>query len=237
MIDYLNYGKQVDGERLLLNDVAKRTKRRVPDNLGWLECELSKDEIDHLWKCVSDSKEKNLECFKKGLAGNISHSYILNDIDGYFFKHTIKPLITLYQTNFCDLTSLNMGLLSEEVEKLEPVLDRFWVNYQKQHEFNPLHSHGGLYSFIIWLKIPVEFEDQNKDNITNNPLKSAFQFLYTNIIGIPCRATYELGKGFEGRILFFPSNLQHVVWPFYNCDEDRISISGNILMSIKNDAL
>ena len=32
----------------------------------------------------------------------------------------------------------------------------------------------------------------------------------------------------EGTILFFPSQLQHTVYPFYNCEEDRISISGNI---------
>ena len=39
---------------------------------------------------------------------------------------------------------------------------------------------------------------------------------------------YELGKEYEGTMLFFPSKLRHEVFPFYNCDEDRISISGNI---------
>ena len=39
---------------------------------------------------------------------------------------------------------------------------------------------------------------------------------------------YKLGKEYEGKMLFFPSKLLHQVYPFYNCDEDRISISGNI---------
>ena len=29
-------------------------------------------------------------------------------------------------------------------------------------------------------------------------------------------------------MLFFPSKLNHVVYPFYKCDEERISISGNV---------
>ena len=41
---------------------------------------------------------------------------------------------------------------------------------------------------------------------------------------------YELGKNYEGKMLFFPSKLRHEVFPFYNCEEDRISISGNIFI-------
>ena len=32
----------------------------------------------------------------------------------------------------------------------------------------------------------------------------------------------------EGTILFFPSRLNHTVYPFYQCEEDRITISGNV---------
>ena len=33
---------------------------------------------------------------------------------------------------------------------------------------------------------------------------------------------------YQGMLVFFPSRLNHIVYPFYNCDETRISISGNI---------
>ena len=33
----------------------------------------------------------------------------------------------------------------------------------------------------------------------------------------------------EGRMLFFPASLQHQVYPFYECEEERITISGNIV--------
>ena len=32
-------------------------------------------------------------------------------------------------------------------------------------------------------------------------------------------------------MLFFPSKLNHQVYPFLNCEEERISISGNILLN------
>ena len=35
---------------------------------------------------------------------------------------------------------------------------------------------------------------------------------------------YEMNPEMEG----YARELKHVVYPFYNCDEDRISISGNI---------
>ena len=213
----------------LMENVSNRTMWRSPPNLGWLECDLSKNEIDHLWKCVDQSMKKDPECFKSGLAGNISHSYMLKDIDDYFFDNTITPLMVLYKDFFINMIEL-MPVLEENLTYFEPKLERFWVNYQKQHDFNPIHDHTGVYSFVIWLKIPIEFEDQNKDNKTNTPLRSAFQFTFTDILGNQSYFTYKLGKKDEGKILFFPSKLSHQVYPFYNCNDDRISISGNILM-------
>ena len=39
---------------------------------------------------------------------------------------------------------------------------------------------------------------------------------------------YKMSPEMEGTMLFFPSTLNHQVYPFYNCKEERISISGNI---------
>ena len=112
-------------------------------------------------------------------------------------------------------------------------LESMWVNYQKKHEFNPLHDHAGVYSFVIWMKIPFEYDDQiNLPNSkgTNHPLNSGFVFQYLDILGNIKYHSYFLSKGDEGNMLFFPSQLHHQVYPFYNCDETRISISGNIAL-------
>ena len=209
--------------------IENRTRWKTPHNLGWLEVDLSKDEVDHLWKCVNDSREKNLDSFKEGLAGNLSQAYLLNDLDDYFYNNTLKGLMKVYKDSFTDMCDL-FPMLKEDKLEHEPRLERLWVNYMKKHDFNPVHDHTGIYSFVVWLKVPVDFEDQNKDNITNTPVKSSFQFIYSDILGMSHQFTYYLGKGSEGGMLFFPSQLPHQVYPFYNCEEDRISISGNLIM-------
>ena len=55
-----------------------------------------------------------------------------------------------------------------------------------------------------------------------------------DILGQMSNYTYEMNPEMEGTIVFFPAKLKHVVYPFYNCDEDRISISGNIQLTQQN---
>ncbi len=34
-------------------------------------------------------------------------------------------------------------------------------------------------------------------------------------------------------MLFFPAALRHTVYPFFNCDEPRVSVSGNVWFKSK----
>ena len=42
---------------------------------------------------------------------------------------------------------------------------------------------------------------------------------------------YHLDPSYEGTMVLFPSQLRHQVYPFYNCDEERVSISGNVFIN------
>ena len=193
-----------------------------PPNVGWLEKKLSDQEMDYLWKCIDNKKGDH----RSKLAGNISESYLLMDRGDWFWLNTLKPLCAKYKKEFYNLGD-DLGIPCNHPYYLHS----WWVNYQNQTDFNPVHTHGGIYSFVIWLKIPIEHEEQNKDNISNMKLRSSFQFNYTDILGNISQYSYDLNKSWEGIMLFFPSQLQHQVYPFYNCDEERISISGNILVN------
>ena len=57
-----------------------------------------------------------------------------------------------------------------------------------------------------------------------------FVFNYTNIIGKQSSFIFNMGEYVEGRMILFPSDLRHCVYPFYDCDEERVSISGNICL-------
>ena len=164
----------------------RRCEWITPPNLGWLQYALADKEIDYLWNCIGESNKEKVNAY---LAGNIDSSFPLHDKDDWFFNNTLRPLIRAYGKQFEDI-----GSVIPTIHRHPYVLRRWWVNYQKQHDFNPIHDHGGIYSFVIWLKIPVEYDDQNKDNITNSPQRSAFQFHYQNILGQPKDFEYQLGK-------------------------------------------
>ena len=196
----------------------------TPNNLGWIQTELDDIEIDYLWNCIDNHKED----YKESLAGNITGSYALVDKSDWFFKNTLKPAIKLYAQKF-----KNMGDNIPITERHLYQLTDIWVNYQYKHEFNPLHDHSGVYSFVIWMKIPTSFDDQKKNPLTNrinDDSISNFKFQYLNILGQSMNFNYKMSPEWEGTMVFFPSQLMHIVYPFYNCDDERISISGNIMV-------
>ena len=200
-----------------------------PPNQGWIEKKLNKEELAVLWEYIEDREEDSC---KNNLAGNIHESNNLEDRFDWFFNNTLYPLIQKYAEQFGDLGTRRSVGTADHPYKLRMM----WVNYQKQGEFNPLHDHTGVYSFVVWMKIPTDWKEQNKIPIASNsncPKVSTFCFTYTDILGLVRSATFPLSTESEGTLVFFPASLSHQVYPFFNCDEDRISISGNIALDTR----
>ena len=192
--------------------------RQFP-NIGVIEKQLSQEEINYLWKCIEDKGSS----YKSALVGHIDNSYVLTGGD-YFYRSTVAPLIQIYQEKF-----VNLGARVPTTVRHEYVMNQWWVNYQNQHEFNPLHNHTGVYSFVVWMKIPTDYEDQQSLSF-NDGAVSNFEFQYMNILGEMESFTYAMSGHLEGTMVLFPSKLKHQVYPFYNCEEQRISISGNVCL-------
>lgn len=111
------------------------------------------------------------------------------------------------------------------------VVDPLWVNFQEKHEFNPPHGHEGIYSFVIWMKIPYDLE-QEKDFFgkARRKMTSMFGFITTDILGRSHINPIPVDKDYEGVVCLFPSSLVHYVNPFFTSDDQRISVSGNVLI-------
>ena len=194
----------------------------VPSQTGWIEVELDNIEIDFLWKSIENKGKSH----KSELVGNIDSSYEIFDKDNWFYDNTLVRLCDAYAESFG-----NIGSGLPTLNKHPYFLQTMWVNYQKQTEFNPTHYHKGVYSFVIWMQIPTEYVEQKENPISktaNSDVISNFSFEYKDMIGQHRKYVYKMSKKMEGNMLFFPSNLTHAVYPFYNCSENRISISGNI---------
>ena len=197
-----------------------------PPNLGWIETKLDQKHLDYLWGRIKDRKT---ETFKHSLAGNITGSYEIEDKDDYFFKEVLKEQVDAFYMMNGSSHPIQNYIMGE----FEFWLQSFWVNYQNQGEFNPFHNHGGVYSFAIWMTIPTNWEDQCKlpflDGMQKHEKKASnFEFEYTDLLGNIKTYGYHLNKDMEGYMLFFPAKLKHAVYPFYECDQPRISIAGNL---------
>ena len=196
-----------------------------PPGPGWLEVELGKDEMDHLWKCIKNP----IGDHKDRLIGKVSKSLSIPDNGGWFLKNTLSHLVEGYVKEFGDISR------RVPVSNRHPYyLNGFWVNYQNQYEYNPLHQHTGIFSFVIWMKVPYTYEDQMKLPWVRSNRASdvgSFRFEYSNMLGEMSGHTYNMSSEMEGKMLFFPSQLNHCVYPFYRCRKQRISISGNISLN------
>ena len=205
--------------------MKKEIKAVYPSNCGWLEYKLNTQEMDYMWRCISTKKEN----YNSRLAGNISSSYALMDRGDWFWMNVIVPLLEYYEEEFGSMGAKIPTTIAHPL-----YLKQWWVNYQKQNEFNPLHDHSGVYSFVIWMKIPFSWDEQNKKDIarrSNNASISTFQFIFNDILGETKPYHYHISSEDEGTMLFFPSKLNHIVYHFYDCDEDRISVSGNVSLN------
>ena len=82
-------------------------------------------------------------------------------------------------------------------------MENWWVNYQKAGDFNPLHKHTGIYSFVIWLKVPTDSKEQNDLPIgqnRNGNVISDFEISYTDISGRMRSYVYKMSKNIEMNI-------------------------------------
>ena len=197
-------------------------------NVGVIEGKLPEKTIDDLWKLIEESK-KQPESMKSELAGNISSSIRL-DGGSPLIEDFLQNIIPKYIQQ--SINSFGSPYRLEMKEGQIWNLESLWVNFQKKHEFNPMHDHGGVYSFVIWMQIPTSYEEQRKlpicaeSNADGNI--SNFAFTFTNTLGRICQFVYNMEKDAEGYMVIFPSELKHEVFPFYENDGERISISGNI---------
>ena len=191
------------------NNKEESSRPISPFTGGWMEKKLNPDSIKYLWDVI-ESKGEVLNGFP--------NSYRLEDKDGHFYQSVLDPLMLEFINNF--------GNPGDKIAVNSPhpyCLHNWWVDYQRQGEYKPIYDNFGCFTFVIFMKIPYLSEEGTKDG--------SFEFRYSDLYGQSQAFTYDMGKPLEGTLLLFPSNLKHQVYPFYNNDEDRISISGNIVLN------
>jgi len=100
-------------------------------------------------------------------------------------------------------------------------IENIWVNYMKPNEYNPIHNHTGVFSWVWYLDIPEEIRQEHKQQNSNSATRGLISFLSST--GDP----HIMFNPKTSDIFIFNSKHEHQVYPFYS-DNTRISMAGNV---------
>jgi len=208
----------IDYEAIRRRKKEKEKKISTVENVNFKNIEIIKDKVpEELFSNLKnesinkDQKNKFISGLTNTNAGVAKHFYVIKNFNklGQYLNELVEEFLIKNNDYFV------FPLFTKDVPLK---LTKAWFNYQTKHQHIPSHLHDGLFSFVIWLQIPTE----NK-----------FIFIYNDILGQTKEKEIILSKKDEGTILLFPSKLRHQVYPFFDTDDERISISGNILFETK----
>jgi hypothetical protein len=175
-------------------------------------------------------KNKSIKA-NNDLAGNIEEEYLIPEAIPVFEKYLLD--IIFKNENLVNYMKRRFTMNSKDL----PVkLDKMWVNYQKKHEFNPIHNHTGCFSFIIFVDIPYTMEEQfkySKVKDSNNFRAGYLEFLTFSHLGDLHTSYFPIDKTYNQSAFIFPALLYHTVYPFYKVNKPRITVSGNFKFVVK----
>jgi hypothetical protein len=169
----------------------------------------------NLTNFVKEKSEQTRQDYRNNLAGDIQRQFLLYSIPDEF---------NIIGDN--GINDIN-NMLKQHLQKImkddytEHTLVDLWVNFQEKYEFNPIHDHGGTFSFVWYLDIPEEIRKEHLESVGTAQCRGLIQFASTFT---PEQLTFNPSTN---DILIFRSSQMHQVYPFYS-DATRISVSGNI---------
>jgi hypothetical protein len=168
--------------------------------------------------------KKSKKSYNDSLAGHLKTQLAYSKETQQWFNNEMIPTLSAYRKGHCEYH----GLENFEVEY--DLID-MWINYMKPGDFNPIHAHGGDLSFVLFLDVPKELDEEifSFEGTSSEPGCLTFQFANQARPQWATTKIHVVPK--TGDLYIFPALLEHTVAPFKS-DVIRISVSGNF--QIKN---
>lgn len=181
---------------------------------------------DYIIKELLIQGKKAKQSYNKSLAGHLKDQFLYPiNVQNWFYKE-ITPILQAYREGHCKYHGV-------ENLNVELSFDDLWVNYMKAGDFNPMHTHGGEYSFVIFLQVPDKLKQEMKDFEGTSVKPGMLMFEFTQQAKPRWSTTGSAIAPETGDFYMFPALLQHWVAPFKSKIE-RISVSGNIRIANKD---
>lgn len=121
---------------------------RNTNQIPWLDIRLSKEEMNFLNQAIvlSIEKQKSEEDWREITGGNVSRSELIDKND-WFYKTVLNKLTE--KMFYDDWNNYYRYHVVKEESPPKFGMNRFWVNYMKQHDHIPAHDHEGLF-FLLY---------------------------------------------------------------------------------------
>ena len=195
-------------------------------NFGVIEAELEQEDIDYLWKLVHKySHNAKWEGNRLISIEEDFKQFPLNDDDNLFQNNVLRPCTDKYfETYGCPFKQ-------KTTHTHELAFSRFWCRASLDGDYQSIHDHQGIFTFVVWLTVPFEGADERPVQAGFRPEASAFVLVYPDTCGQLQKRNFVLGKGAEGKMLFFPSDINHIVYPHYTTQEYRIALAGDVALN------
>lgn len=179
------------------------------NNVGYIQEDFKPEQLQFLWDEVNQIDQSNLNDW-----------FLKDSIDQ--LSNLLSPYIVEFNKRFNYID--NIGVLTKDAQI---VLEKCWVNFQNKYEFQGLHNHVSVFSFVIWLQIPFKLDEERAISPNSSLISGRagnFEFVHTDALGNIKSTSLQT---IPNRMVLFPGNLNHIVYPFYTSDKQRISVAGN----------
>ena len=189
-------------------------------HLNWGPFVMKTKVPDYIIKKLKIEGTKAKVSYNKSLAGHLDNQFLYPENVQQWFYNEIHPIIQAYRNGHCKyhgIEELNVELRADDL----------WVNYMQPGDFNPVHTHGGDYSFVLFLEVPKQLKKEQEKFEGTSAKPGALMFEYTQQAKPRWATTGKMLLPETGDMVIFPAILQHWVCPFKS-KVTRISVSGNL---------
>jgi hypothetical protein len=167
------------------------------------------------------------------LAGELRHEYLIQKTSDTI-ENFINQVVPSYWNGYGN------SVIAQKKHRLNVTNGKkdVWANFQKKYEYNPMHHHSGVLSFVIWCNIPYDTEKERTLPHIKNSNRGIgsggprFEFIYPDQYVRGGVGNYKLfvDKTYEGKMIIFNAQQSHLVTPFFTSNDYRISVAGNVVV-------
>ena len=196
------------------------------DFIHWGPFVLKTKLPNYIVKKLKTEGKKAKASYNHKLAGHLDNQFLYPVSIQQWFYNEINPVIQAYRDGHCKFHGIER--LNVELEA-----DDLWVNFMKAGDFNPIHTHGGDYSFVFFLDVPEQLKKEQEKFEGTSSKPGSLHFEYTQQARPRWATTGTSILPETGDFIMFPAMLQHWVCPFKS-NITRISVSGNLRITNKH---